>query len=199
MFVFLLFLDRCYNQILLTWQGPTSDFHSHFRRIRSDLPALPIVLKSRGRVVHFIDAEIQQRDGILRTKVYRPRLIERYTTPYLVNYPSDQYAAGIRRHLMHTIRLCSNVEDFQDEQTFMHSLYSLNGFPLHLITDCMENVCHEFNASKSFSQYDQEAYQSLRKQCVQNYARVPNLSSISSTRSNGENLPMEPSVKRVKT
>ena len=199
MFVFLLFLDRCYNQILLTWQGPTSDFHSHFRRIQSDLPALPIELKSRGRVVHFLDTEIQQRDGILRTKVYRPRLIERYTTPYLVTYPSDQYAAQIRRHLHHIIRLCSNIEDFQDEQTFMYSLYSSNGFPLHFIADCVANVFHEFNLSKSYAQCDQEAYQSLRHQCVQNHHRVPTLSSLRIKRSNSGGLPMETSMKRVKT
>lgn len=193
MFVFLL-VDRCYNQILLTWNGPTHDFHSHFRRIQSDLPPLPIKLISRGRTVHFLDAEIQHQDGTLRTKVYRPRLIERYAAPYLLTYPSDQYAAQIRRHLIHIIRLCSNIEDFQEEQTFMYFVYSLNGFPLNFVADCIEKVFHEFNPSKFYAQYDQEAYQSLR-----NHVRMLNLSSINNKRCMDEDLATKTLVKRVKT
>lgn len=184
---------------MLTWKGPTPDFHSHFRRIQSTLPALPIQLISRGRKVHFLDATIEHHDGILHTSIYRPRLIEHYIVPYLSKYPLDQYAAHIRRHLIHMIRLCNNMEDFREEHTFMHVLYSLNGFPSDFITDCVNRFFHEVNPSKLYIQYDQQAYQHFRSQCVQNQVRMCNRLLINNKRLHDEDSTMEISVKRVKT
>jgi len=193
-----LFFHRCHNQIFLTWKGPKREFHNYFHRIKSNVPNIPIQLTSIGKSVYYLDTEIHHNHGVLRTKVYRLSLIERYVLPYLVTYPLDQYATSIRRHLIHTIQLCGNVHDFYDELSFIYSIYMLNGFPWYFIVDCTDKFFHEFNPSKLYHQYNQETYASLR-QCVRNSTRVLNVFSIDNKRSSQEDLAMETSAKRLKT
>jgi hypothetical protein len=55
--------------MFLTWNGSKRQFHSHFHGIKTKLSDLPIEL-SIGKTIHYLDVEILQNNGILRTKVY---------------------------------------------------------------------------------------------------------------------------------
>jgi hypothetical protein len=150
--------------MFFTWKGTKRTFFTMFNKIKENLPDLPIQV-SIGKSIHYLDMEIIQYNGILRTKIYRSSLTEPYTLPYLINYPLDQYASLIRDHLIHAIQSCTNIEDFQDQHLFIYSICLVNRFPLDLIVDCVNNFFNEFNPSKLNYQYDEKTYKSLR-QCV---------------------------------
>jgi len=183
--------------MFFTWHGPKRTFHVLFHKLKAKLPDLPIQL-SIGKSIHYLDIEIIQNNGILRTKVYRPGLTEQYTLPYIDNYPLHQYATRTRNHLINAIKSCINIKDFQDECLFMYSTYLLNRFPLDFIDHCIHQFFNEFNPSKLNYQYNQKAYESLRQLIIIN-VQVACLPTNNKRPSDDGDLQIETSMKRKKT
>ena len=154
-----------------------------------------------GKAVHYLDVDIHHNDGYLRTKVYRPHLIEQYVLPYLTAYLFDEYTARIRRHVIRTIQLCSHIEDFYDEHSFACSIYLWNHFPANSIVDCVQEIFHKFDSSKLYHQYDQNDYEPLRRWLRNNNTQLSDLLLVnnSNKRSYHDDSNTATSVKRTKS
>ena len=148
--------------MFFTWNGSNCQFHSYFDEMKKQLPDLPIQL-SIGKSICYLDVEIIQCNGKLQMQLYRPGLVQPDTIPYLTNYPLNQYPIIIHGHLIHSIHLCTNVEHFQKEHSFIYSSCLLNRIPLDSIMHCIHDFFHEFNPSKSNYQYNQKTYENLRQ------------------------------------
>lgn len=119
-----------------------------------------------GSSVPFLDVEINHRQGILQTKIYRPCLTEPYTLSYLVNYPLEFYMKMIRIMLIRAIHCCTNVHDFHDEHKFIYVTSLINRFPLDFIDTCIREFFKEFNPTKLDYHYSQQAFKKLRRHVI---------------------------------
>ncbi len=66
--------------------------------------------------VEFLDVLIENNQGQLKTSVYRKPAAEPYILPYTSDHPRHIHANTIYTALLRAIRLCSDVETFDQER-----------------------------------------------------------------------------------
>jgi hypothetical protein len=100
------------NQML----DEANDFHPNIKLVRQI-----------GTSVAFLDAFIENKNGILFTSVYHKAAAEPYTVPFKSDHPRHTFTNIIDNALTRTIRYSSTLAVFNDERRLIKLMLLYNG------------------------------------------------------------------------
>lgn len=151
--------------MFFTWNDSDDQLQTTLTRIKQTYANHSTII-NLGYSVTFLDVEITQNQGKLRTNIHRPCLTEPYVLPYLVNYSTKFYQQAIRSLLVRAVQCCTHISDYYDEHRFIFTTCLFNHFPLYLIETIICEFFQEFNPSKLNNRYTQATYEQLRRQVL---------------------------------
>ena len=106
--------------------------HSQIKAILDTMnqkdPNIRITAKISNKL-DFLDVEIENNQGQLRSTVHHKPAAEPYILPYNSDHPRCIHKSCIPGALFRAIRLCSNLDDFVEEYRNIEMNLLLNGYP----------------------------------------------------------------------
>jgi hypothetical protein len=129
------------------------------------------ITRSLGSTIEFLDVLVTNDHGQLKTSVFHKPAAEPYLLPYLSEHPRHIHRNTIRGALFRAVRLCSHVEDFDQERLKIELKLLLNGYPLKFITDHFKQFFKQHNALLILEQPNQMIYQILHKKLLAQLSR----------------------------
>jgi len=105
------------------------------------------ITRSMGSTIAFLDVLISNDHGQLKTSVFHKPAVEPYLLPYSSEHPRHTHCNTIKGALLRAIRLCSQVEDFDQDRLQIELKLLLNGYPLKFVTKQFQRFFVEHNAS----------------------------------------------------
>lgn len=114
-----------------------------------------------GTSVHFLDINIINEYGQLRTSIYHKPTAESYILPYTSDHPRHIHRNIPYAALLHAARLCSHVDDFNSERIRLDMSFLLNDYPPKFITKSFQRFFQLNNAIPVLQQLNEEVYQQL--------------------------------------
>ena len=113
--------------------------------------------------VDFLDVTITNQDGHLKTTIFHKPTTEPYILPYTSDHP-----VHIRRNipyaaLLRAARICSHVEDFNNERIRIDMSLLLNNYPPNFIQKQFNRFFQINNAMLVLTQLNQKVYDQLHK------------------------------------
>ena len=162
--------NRHLDEGFLTWNGS-----EHQLRALIEMPANvrqhhPSIRSNTtiGSTVHFLDAYLSHENGVLSTKVYRYPNIHDNSLPEIPHVPMCPNSHLFRAALIRAARCCSNVNDFNDEQSRIKLSYHFQGISNAFVEQCLGQFLNQFGSpSIVLPISDPIAYQSLRDRIVE--------------------------------
>jgi hypothetical protein len=121
------------------------------------------ITRSLGTTVEFLDVLVTNDHEQLKTSVFHKPAAEPYILPYLSEHPRHIHRNTIKGALFRAARLCSNVQDFDNERLHIEMTLLLNGYPLTFVTYHFKRFFQQHNATLLFEQLDDPTYQILHK------------------------------------
>lgn len=119
-----------------------------------------------GSSVEFLDACVNNSQGQLKTTVFHKPAAEPYIVPFLSDHPRRIHRNVIRGALFRTVRLCSDVQDFDKERLNIELMFLLNGYPPGFITYHFKRFFEQYNARTLLEQLDSEIYMELHHKLI---------------------------------
>ncbi|CAF3249045.1 unnamed protein product, partial [Rotaria sp. Silwood2] len=116
--------------------------------------------------VEFLDVFIENIQGQLKTSVFRKPAAEPYILPYTSDHPRHIHSNTIQTALLRGVRLCSDVETFDQERLNIEIALLLNGYPPKFITHHFKQFFKNYNASPIYQDLHVETYQQLHLQLL---------------------------------
>jgi hypothetical protein len=130
------------------------------------------ITRSFGSTIEFLDVFINNDHGQLKTSVFHKPAAEPYLLPYLSEHPRHIHCNTIKGALLRAIRLCSNVDDFDQERLHIELKLLLNGYPLKFVTYQFKRFFEQHNAySLILEQPNEMIYQAFRKKLLTQLSR----------------------------
>jgi hypothetical protein len=130
------------------------------------------ITRSFGSTIEFLDVLINNDHGQLKTSVYHKPAAEPYLLPYVSEHPRHIHCNTIKGALLRAIRLCSNVDDFDEERLQIELKLLLNGYPLKFVTYQFKRFFEQHNAYiLILEQPNEMIYQTLRKKLLAQLSR----------------------------
>ena len=116
--------------------------------------------------VNYLDVTITTENGQLRTKIYHKPTAEPYYLPYTSDHPHRYHRNIPYSALMRAARLCSHVEDFNQERLRIEMSLLLSDYPPTVITNQFLRFFQVHRAEHLLKQVDQEAYHQLHQRVL---------------------------------
>ena len=110
--------------------------------------------------VNYLDVNITNEDGRLRTSIYHKSAAEPYILPYTSDHPHHIHRNIPYAALLRAARVCSNVEDFDAERVHIDLSLLLNDYSPKFITRRIDRF---FTINYAISVFDQTRYQHLHQ------------------------------------
>ena len=111
--------------------------------------------------VNYLDVTITNENGQLRTKVYHKPTAEPYYLPYTSDHPHHYHRNIPYSALLRAARLCSHVEDFNQERLRIEVSLLLSDYPSRMITNEFLRFFQVQNGETLPKQLNEEAYRRL--------------------------------------
>ncbi|CAF4185657.1 unnamed protein product, partial [Rotaria sp. Silwood2] len=116
--------------------------------------------------VEFLDVFIENIQGQLKTSVFRKPAAEPYILPYTSDHPRHIHSNTIQTALLRGVRLCSDIETFDQERLNIEIALLLNGYPPKFISHHFKQFFKNYNASSIYQDLHAETYQQLHLQLL---------------------------------
>jgi hypothetical protein len=130
------------------------------------------ITRSLGSTIEYLDVLVSNNYGQLKTSVFHKPAAEPYLLPYLSEHPRHTHCNTIKGALLRAIRLCSHVEDFDQERLHIELKLLLNGYPLKFITYKFKRFFEKHNAYMLILEQPNELiYQALHKKLLNQLSR----------------------------
>jgi len=129
------------------------------------------ITRSLGSTIEFLDVLVTNDHGQLKTSVFHKPAAEPYLLPYLSEHPRHIHRNTIRGALFRAVRLCSHVEDFDQERLQIELRLLLNGYPLKFITYHFKQFFEQHNAMSILDEPNQMIYQIFHKKLLTQLSR----------------------------
>jgi hypothetical protein len=151
----------------MTWNESEETLRDKLNQIHTQYPHLHFTI-SIGKTIHYLDAELSQTDGTLRTNVAKNVDTEPYSLPFVFGHRRNKFLTLLRASLIRAASCCANVLDFASEWedlqlSFQYNRYS-NDFIIYQIQSFLEEFqVHDHQIHLGESYYNQELYETLRR------------------------------------
>jgi hypothetical protein len=154
-------LNRCKDQIFLTWNGSSDELRGVLATIRKRYPNVQMEINI-GSSVHYLNALVTNQNGKLYSRVYRDPSIQSYALPYVTGHSKVAYSDWFRTALMRAVYYCSSIEDFQKERTYLEMSCLANGYSLLFVETHVEHFFQYFRVDSIRYSSDQAKYHAFR-------------------------------------
>ncbi|CAF2717694.1 unnamed protein product [Rotaria sp. Silwood2] len=111
--------------------------------------------------VEFLDVLVENIQGQLKTSVFRKPAAEPYILPYMSDHPRYIHCNTIHTALLRGIRVCSDIETFDQERLNIEIALLLNGYPPKFIKQNFKKFFTTYNASSILQDLNSETYKTL--------------------------------------
>ena len=119
-----------------------------------------------GTSINYLDVTIINENGKLRTKIFHKPTAQPYYLPYTSDHP-HRYRHNIPyTALLRAARLCSNVNDFNQERLRIDVTLLLSEYPPNVISNQFLRFFQVNQAESVFKQLDEQAYQRLHQKVL---------------------------------
>jgi hypothetical protein len=183
----LMFLYRCFNQMFLTWNDSPNQLHALLDTIERQRPDLPFD-RSVSCSVHYLDVNIKQVHGRLRTRIQRSNWSEPLTLTFLKALPLQYYETKIRSLLVAAVQASTHLDDFQQECDNLLHMCVLNRMPYNLIDDGLKCLHSELPLWSASASEDQHAYRRFRARLIASTRRRTSSIFINGKRPRSDDL-----------
>ncbi|CAF4516883.1 unnamed protein product [Rotaria socialis] len=116
--------------------------------------------------VEFLDVFIENIQGKLKTSVFRKPAAEPYILPYTSDHPRHIHSNTIYTALLRAIRLCSDVDTFNQERLNIEIVLLLNGHPPKFIKHHFQQFFKKNNVASIYKDLHEETYQQFHKKLL---------------------------------
>ena len=159
---FLHILCRYKDQLFLTWNRSKDELDTFLKTITEQHQHLQLETFVH-KCIPFLNAYIENDNGQLRTCVYHPPQIQKYTLPYVVGHSKLKHTLWFRSALIRAVRFCSNLTDFQQEQIYLEMTCLANGYSIDFIETQLKHFYRFFHAEETRYSLDQSTYEQFRR------------------------------------
>jgi hypothetical protein len=156
-----MFHCRYRNQFFFTW-NETSDALNAIVQAQDNRATNVQVELRIGHSVEFLDALIENRNGVLCTRVHHDPKRHAYTLPYVVGNSTAAHSHWLRSSLIRAVRYCSAVKDFNHERIRLEIACLANGYSLAFVEQRIEHFFAYFDAAQLRLILDETIYKRLR-------------------------------------
>ena len=108
--------------------------------------------------VNFLDVQIMNQDGQLRTKIHHKPAAEPYVLPYRSDHPRHIHKNIVYAAILRAARICSHFEDFNKGIVRSDISFLLNGYPPHFIWNKFDRLFRSTNFDILLKPMDQSTY-----------------------------------------
>ena len=124
------------------------------------------ITRSMGQKIEFLDVSVENNHGRLKTNVYRKQAAEPYIVPFLSDHPRHIHRSTIKGAVYRAIRLCSEVDDFNQERLDIELMLLLNGYPPKFVTYHLKQFLQHNNCLSLLEQADNGVYKDLHQRLL---------------------------------
>ena len=121
--------------------------------------------------VDFLDVTIMNGQGRLRTTVYHKSAAETYILPFISDYPRHTHRNIPHAALLRAARLCSHVEDFDEECARLDMSLLLNDYPPSFVTSQIDRFFRLHKAVLVRNELDPADYYRLHQKHLHSSTR----------------------------
>ena len=127
------FYGRYHNFGFLTWSNSSMEvLHECLNRLNETYPDIQITTSISTRV-HFLNAHIENQNGLLHTRVYHDSYKQPFLLPYTAHHPRILHRQYFRYTLMRAAQYCHLWEDFNHERLYIELTFLANGYSLDFV------------------------------------------------------------------
>jgi hypothetical protein len=159
--------NRHLDEGFLTWNGSetqlrslfdmSTNVHHHAMRINATIES----------TVHFVDACLSHDHGELTTTVYHHPNTHNNTLPDVPHVPMCPNSHLLRAALIRAARCCSNLREYNDEQSRIQLSYHVEGFAHAFVEEFLQRFLVEFGSSSMVGPISDPAdYNSFRRRII---------------------------------
>ncbi|CAF1619484.1 unnamed protein product [Adineta ricciae] len=116
--------------------------------------------------IEFLDVQVENNHGQLRTSAFHKAAAEPYIIPFLSDHPRPVHRNTIKGQLIRAARLCSHVEDFNNERLNIEFTLLLNDYPPRFISYHFKKFFQQNNISLLMEELDQTIYQRFHRHLI---------------------------------
>ncbi|CAF5053977.1 unnamed protein product, partial [Rotaria sp. Silwood1] len=156
---------RYIDDIFMTSNEPVENIEALLDRENEKDPNIRITYTIHESV-EFLDVLIENIQGQLKTSVFRKPAAEPYILPYMSDHPRYIHSNTIHTALLRGIRLCSDVEAFDQERLNIEIALLLNGYPPNFIKRHLKQFFKNHNATSIYQDLHAETYKKLHLQLL---------------------------------
>jgi hypothetical protein len=124
------------------------------------------ITRSIGSIVEFLDVWVQNNSGQLKTSVFHKPAAEPYILPYSSDHPRHIHRSTINGALFRAGRLCSNVQEFDQERLTIELTLLLNGYPPRFVSFHFKRFFQQHNAISLLEQLDHTVYREIHRKLI---------------------------------
>ena len=156
----LIFYYRYIDDILLVTNEPLDEIKQEIKRVQKSDMNIEIET-TISTSINYLDVILLNESGQLKTMIYHKPTNELCYLPYTSDHP-HQYHRNIPYNAMiRAARLCSNVNDFNQERLRIEMSLLLSNYPPQFISNQFLRFFHVNNAVLLLKQLDHQVYQQL--------------------------------------
>lgn len=119
-----------------------------------------------GSKIEFLDVFIENNNGQLRTSVFHKPAAEPYILPYLSDHPRHVHRSTVTSQLLRAARLCSHVEDFDQERINIEFTLLLNDYPPKFLSYHIKKFHEKYQVLSLMEQLDQVIYEKFHRELL---------------------------------
>lgn len=157
---------RYQNRIFFTWNGFANELEDFLHTLDQMYP----FIRFRADInthVSFMNVDVANEAGRLRTRVYHDPTIQPYTLPYVVGHSKVNYSDYIRTALLQAACYCSSAEDFQRERIYIELCCLANGYSYYFVDSRVKHFFEYFQVDTYRYTMYQLHYDKFRRQCFE--------------------------------
>ncbi|CAF1267435.1 unnamed protein product [Rotaria sordida] len=121
--------------------------------------------------VDFLDVCIINENSQLKTRIYHKPAAEPYILPYRSIHPRHIHRNIPYGALLHAVRICSNINDFNTERCHIDVSLLLNGYPPNFITKQFYCLFHLNNDMSGLKLMNENAYHHIHQRLLHHPTR----------------------------
>ena len=155
------FICRHQQDIFFTWAGPEDELqdlvdalHKHDTNVELEV--------TMGRAVRFMNTYIENRSGLLYTRVDHSNDHQQYTLPYMNHHSIEDHSDWLRFALLRAVCCSTLVADFIRERLYLEMTYLTNGYTLYYVEQRVDHFFNYFNMISMRYSSDHKLYDQLR-------------------------------------
>ena len=117
--------------------------------------------------VLFLGAHVENRQGVLYTRVSHDSSHQKYTLPYVMGHATVAHSHWLRSALVRAVRYCTSVEDFNRERIYVEVTCLTNGYTLAFVEKRIKEFFTRFDVATLRVIPDPYVYRQLRHRLFQ--------------------------------